>query len=179
MRLNLHAIASKWLMKSLHISTNNVPDAFSAGYLGGIIPSLWHHFLSFSLFLYFLLFSKYFLFFLSFFSRTFLDFSFFFSFPHYANTRTCAETEPDAKTLIERLDDSRLTCDHCHCSINTKEGKNRKIYDKNAIICALVQWNGTFTNELQTNTMWSHALLLVWSHFYRNWVSSGAQPNNT
>jgi hypothetical protein len=40
MRLNLHAIASKWLMKSLHISTNNVPDAFSAGYLGGIIPSL-------------------------------------------------------------------------------------------------------------------------------------------
>lgn len=144
----------------------------------GIIPSLWHHhyFFHFCI-LFFCLFKLFFYF--SFFKNFLGFFSFFFSFPHEANTRTCAETEPDAKTLIERLDDSRLTCDHCHCSINTKEGKNRKIYDKNAIICALVQWNGTFTNELQTNTMWSHALLLVWSHFYRNWVSSGAQPNNT
>jgi hypothetical protein len=121
MRLNLHAIASKWLMKSLHISTNNVPDAFSAGYLGGIIPSLWHHFLSFFPFSIFFTFLKIFSIFSFFFSGTFLDFSFFFSFPHYANTRTCAETEPDAKTLIEKLDDSRLTCDHCHCSINTKK----------------------------------------------------------
>jgi hypothetical protein len=35
MRSNLHAIASKWLMISLHISTMNVPDPFSAGYPGG------------------------------------------------------------------------------------------------------------------------------------------------
>jgi hypothetical protein len=84
--------------------------------------------LSFSIFVYFFFaFSNCFSIFLSFF-KNFLGFFFllFFSFPHEANTRTCAETEPDAKTLIERLDDSRLTCDHCHCSINTKEGKIEK-----------------------------------------------------
>jgi len=38
-RSNLHVMpmnrASKWLMISCHISTRNVPDMFSAGYLGG------------------------------------------------------------------------------------------------------------------------------------------------